>query len=133
MIVGIGTDIVQIARIQTSCERHGSAFVQKILGADEYQEYQRRAAKSTLRATRYLASRFAAKEAFSKAMGCGFRAPMSWHGLQVLNDELGKPVIQLAPLLAAWMTERKLQAHISLSDEQDYALAFVIFERDESV
>lgn len=133
MIAGIGTDIVQIARIQASCARHGHAFVQKILGTEECQVYQQRSAKSEVRGVRYLASRFAAKEAFSKAMGCGFRPPMSWHGLQILNDAAGKPMIQLAEPLAAWMAERQLQAQISLSDEQDYALAFVIFERSESV
>lgn len=129
MIAGVGTDIVQIARIKASWSRNGAAFAQKILGADEYHEFQQRSAKSEERGLRYLASRFAAKEAFSKAMGCGFRAPMSWHGLQILNDDQGKPVIQLAQHLHVWMAERQLQAQISLSDELDYALAFVIFER----
>ncbi|MBX9869470.1 MAG: holo-ACP synthase [Burkholderiaceae bacterium] len=129
MIAGVGTDIVQIARIKASWSRNGAAFAQKILGADEYREFQQRSAKSEERGVRYLATRFAAKEAFSKAMGCGFRAPMSWHGLQILNDDQGKPVIQLAETLHAWMAERQLQAQVSLSDELDYALAFVIFER----
>jgi holo-[acyl-carrier protein] synthase len=130
MIAGVGTDIVQIARIKGSWSRNGAMFAQKILGAEEYQEFQQRYAKSDERGIRYLATRFAAKEAFSKAMGCGFRAPMSWHGLQILNDDQGKPVIQLAEQLHAWMAERQLLAQISLSDELDYALAFVIFERN---
>ena len=75
------------------------------------------------------AKRFAAKEAFSKALGTGFRPPMSWHGLQVMNDEQGKPVAVAGGELRDYLEAHQLQAHISLSDEADYAVAFVILEK----
>ena len=129
MIFGIGTDIVQVARIGESCARLGERFPDKVLGPDEMRIYRERGEKVPERALRYLASRFAAKEAFSKALGTGFRPPMSWHGLQVLNDELGKPVAVVSGDLQAWLETHGLRSHISLSDEADYAVAFVVLEQ----
>jgi holo-[acyl-carrier protein] synthase len=129
MIHGIGTDIVQIARIAASSERQGERFAEKVLGPDEMRVYLERSAKLGERGLRYLALRFAAKEAFSKALGTGFRPPMTWHGLQVLNDGEGKPMAVANGELQAHLDTLGLRAQISLSDEADYALAFVILEK----
>ena len=132
MIYGIGTDIVLIARIRTLIERWGERFPRRVLGPDELREYTRRRGRGTPgpeRAARYLAKRFAAKEAFSKAIGLGLRGPMTLLSLQVLNDARGKPVAVPRKALEPWLRERGLVAHVSISDEVDSALAFVVVER----
>jgi holo-[acyl-carrier protein] synthase len=132
VIYGIGTDIVLIARIRTLIERWGERFPRRVLGPDELREYTRRHGRGTPgpeRAARYLAKRFAAKEAFSKAIGLGLRGPMTLLSLQVLNDARGKPVAVPGKALEPWLRERGLVAHISISDELDSALAFVVVER----
>ena len=129
MIHGIGTDIVQIARLAISVERQGERFAGKVLGPDEMLVYRERGDKVAARGLRYLAARFAAKEAFCKALGIGFRPPMSWHGLQVLNDELGKPVAVANGELQVYLETQCLRPHISLSDEADYAVAYVVIEQ----
>jgi holo-[acyl-carrier protein] synthase len=129
MIFGIGTDIVKISRIQAALERHPQRFVEKILGVDEQVIYQQRAVQSQRRALLFLATRFAAKEAFSKAIGLGVRHPMSWHSLQILSAELGRPELHWQGELAAWMSSRNLSAHLSMSDEDEFAIAYVIVEQ----
>jgi holo-[acyl-carrier protein] synthase len=134
VIYGIGTDIVLIARIRTLIERWGERFPRRVLGPDELREYTRRHGRGTPgpeRAARYLATRFAAKEAFSKAIGLGLRGPMTLLSLQVLNDPRGKPVAVPRKALEPWLRERGLVAHVSISDEVDSALAFVVVERIE--
>lgn len=128
-IYGIGTDIVRIARIEESLQKLGQRFAEKILGQEEYAIYLQRQANSEAKANRFLATRFSAKEAFSKALGTGFRAPVSWHGVQIVNEANGKPVFQFDASTADWMHARALSAHVSLSDEQDYAVAFVTIEQ----
>jgi holo-[acyl-carrier protein] synthase len=129
MIHGIGTDIVQVSRIAMSLERQGERFAEKVLGPDELRVYRERGEKAAARGVRYLAARFAAKEAFSKALGTGIRPPMSWHGLQVLNDDQGKPLAAANGALQAYLDTHGLRAQISLSDEADYAVAFVVLEQ----
>jgi holo-[acyl-carrier protein] synthase len=102
---------------------------QKILGDDELRIFSEREMNSQ-RGTRYLATRFAAKEAFSKAIGTGVTAPMTLHNMQTLNDDEGKPVVKLTGVMQEWMSSRCLTAHISLSDEADHVLAFVIVRKN---
>lgn len=128
-IYGIGTDIVRIARIEESLQKLGQRFAEKILGQEEYAIYLQRQASSEAKAIRFLATRFSAKEAFSKALGTGFRAPVSWHGVQIVNEANGKPVFQFDASTADWMHAHALNAHVSLSDEQDYAVSFVTIEQ----
>ncbi len=128
MIYGIGTDIVQISRMQEAIARNGERFAEKILGPEELAIYRERKALVEARGLRYLATRFAAKEAFSKAVGMGMRDPMNWHAMQTLNNDQGQPVVQTNGNMQQWMQERHLQARISVSDETDYAIAFVIIE-----
>ncbi|MEI7447128.1 MAG: holo-ACP synthase [Burkholderiales bacterium] len=132
MIHGIGTDIVLIARIRALVQRRGERFARRVLGPDELREYGERRARGATgpeTAIRYLAKRFAAKEAFAKAVGLGVRGPATLLSLQVLNDALGRPTVMPGEALAAWLRERGLVAHVSLSDEVDSALAFVVVER----
>lgn len=132
MIYGIGTDIVIVARIEKLIDRWGERFPRRVLGPDELAEYYRRLGRGAHGpgyAARYLAKRFAAKEAFSKAIGLGLRGPMTLLSLQTLNEKGGKPVLKPRKALAPWLAERRLSGHVSLSDEVDSAVAFVIVEQ----
>ena len=129
MIYGIGTDIIRIDRIAAALRRHGPRFAGKILGTEELAKYHQRAARSELRGMSFLATRFAAKEAFSKAIGMGMRMPMTWRAMQTLNDPSGKPVVVTSGTLAMFMAQHGLTAQVSITDETDYAVAFVIVEK----
>ncbi len=124
MIVGIGTDLVEIARIRSALARFGDRFARKVLVPREYQRF---AAHRNPAA--YLAKRFAAKEALSKALGTGMRHPVSWHQIGVVNHPSGQPYFELSAALAAFLRERGIRtAHVSLTDERDLAAAFVVLE-----
>lgn len=129
MIYGIGTDILQIARLKAALDRRGDRLAEKILGPEEMVRYRHRKARVEARGLRYLATRFAAKEAFSKAIGLGMRMPMTWRSMQTLNAPGGKPVIVARGKLKAFMEEKRLTAQVSLTDETEYAVAFVIVEQ----
>lgn len=129
MIYGIGTDIIRISRIEAALARNGERFAEKILGPDELEKYRRRKAKVEARGTRFLATRFAAKEAFSKAIGLGMRMPMTWRAMQTVNAASGKPVVVASGALKEFMEKNGLTAQVSLTDESDYAVAFVIVEK----
>jgi holo-[acyl-carrier protein] synthase len=134
MIYGVGTDIVIVARIESLLARYGDRFARRVLGPDELAEFMRRRSRGDHGAgyaARYLAKRFAAKEAFGKALGLGIRAPMTLLSLQVLNDARGRPVARPRKALAQYVAERGLVAHVSLSDEIDSAVAFVIIETQQ--
>ena len=129
MIYGIGTDIIQISRIEEALARHGDRFAEKILGQEELDKYRRRKSKVEARGVRFLASRFAAKEAFSKAIGLGMRMPMTWRAMQTLNAPSGKPIVVTSGVLNDFMEQNGLAAQVSITDEADYAVAFVIVEK----
>ena len=129
MIFGIGTDLCDIRRIAAVLQRRGDAFAERVLGPRELATFQARRARVEQRGLSYLATRFSAKEAFSKAIGLGMHSPMRWRDCETLNAPSGRPVIHLQGALAAWFTERRLVAHVSLTDEADYATSFVVVER----
>lgn len=129
MIYGIGTDICKIPRIEAALARHGERFAQKILGPQELEKFRARSAKNAVRGVRFLATRFAAKEAFSKAIGLGLRMPMTWPAAQMLNHPSGKPMIVCSGVLADFMAANRLSAQVTISDEEEYAVAFVIVEQ----
>jgi holo-[acyl-carrier protein] synthase len=129
MIFGIGTDIIRIARIEAALARNGERFAKKILGPEEMEKYQRRNAKVTARGIRFLATRFAAKEAFSKAIGLGMRMPMTWRAMQTLNAPSGKPIAVTSGVLKEFMEQNGLTVQVSITDEAEYAVAFVIVEK----
>ncbi len=124
MIFGLGTDVVEIARIEKALERFGERFARRVLCEYELIRFQ----KHRLPAN-YLAKRFAAKEAFTKALGTGIRAPANWHGLWVVNLPSGKPELQFTPALQKLLEQKGVtRAHVSLSDEKGIAFATVILE-----
>ena len=129
MIYGIGTDLCDIRRIRDTLARRGDRFAEKVLGPQEIEVFRRRRARIEARGVSYLATRFSAKEAFAKAIGLGMRWPMTWRACEILNTSSGKPQIALHGELAAWFAERGLSAQISLSDETDHAVTFVVVEK----
>ncbi|MCU0897322.1 MAG: holo-ACP synthase [Burkholderiales bacterium] len=126
MILGIGTDLVEIPRIEQALERWGERFAEKILVAPEMERFRAHRKRAA-----YLAKRFAAKEAFSKAIGTGIRFPVNWQNVSVANHRSGRPYLVLSDPLAAFVAARGVQSvHLSLTDELTVASAFVILEGD---
>ena len=124
MIQGIGTDIVDIARMSALHDRHGPRLAHRLLTTGERSDYEIATDKARL-----LAKRFAAKEALAKALGTGLRTPVSLANMAVTHDALGRPSFAFSPDLQAWLKTRRIaRVHLSLSDEQHYAVAFVIVE-----
>lgn len=124
MIHGVGTDIVAIARVERMLSEHGERTAAKLLAPSEMEKYRQVAQPAA-----WLAKRFAAKEALGKALGLGLRDPATLHNIAVLSNGLGRPSFEYAPPLADWMKARRLRAHLSLSDETDTAMAFVVVEQ----
>jgi holo-[acyl-carrier protein] synthase len=131
MIYGVGTDICDVRRIAIALERRGERFAEKVLGPHEIEVFRQRLAKVQSRGISYLATRFSAKEAFSKAIGMGMRMPMTWRDCEIVKAPSGQPLIRLRGELAVWFAERRLSAHVSVSDENDYAASFVVVEQNE--
>lgn len=124
MIVGIGTDIVTISRMDDKLSSNGNRFAQRLLTASEYAEFE-----SKQNGAAYLAKRFAAKEAVVKAMGTGFADGITWKHITVRNDEKGAPFIELTgPAQEKAKALGVARVHLSLSDEKEHAVAFVILE-----
>ncbi len=131
MIYGIGTDICDIRRIKSSLDKHGERFAQKILSEAELTTWKHRSSRWPERGVRYLATRFSAKEAFSKAIGLGMRMPMTWRLCEIAKLSSGEPRIVLHGSLKDWFDEKKLKAHITVTDESDYAASFCVVERTD--
>jgi holo-[acyl-carrier protein] synthase len=133
MIHGIGTDIVLVERIRDLLARYGERFARRVLGPDELAEYRRRHGRGEhgpAYAARYLAKRFAAKEAFAKAAGTGLRHPLHLRSIAVTHSELGQPGLRFNAELSSWLQQHGVTAsHLSLSDEQDFVIAYVILEK----
>lgn len=127
-VAGIGLDIVRVDRIQRVFDGYGEKFLKRILGVEEIEIFHRRYARDPRRGIRFLATRFAAKEAFSKAIGLGMHTPMAWSRMQTLNARGGRPVVQLRDPLKSWYSTRFGTAHITVTDESDMVAAFVVIE-----
>lgn len=124
MIYGIGTDIVEVERIASSIAQFGDEFAKRVLADSEFASYEESNIKP-----RFLAKRFAAKEAFSKALGTGLRAPCTFQNIAVSHDDLGKPILKLAAELQALLQSKNItHTHLSISDERNLAAAFVVLE-----
>ncbi len=128
MIYGIGTDICDVRRIRASLARHGDRFALKILSEAEFATWQARSARWPERGIRYLATRFSSKEAFSKAIGLGMTMPMTWRLCEVAKLPSGQPKLILHGGLKEWFEARHLSAHVSVTDETDYAASFCVVE-----
>lgn len=131
MIVGIGTDLCDVRRIRATLERRGERFAERVLGEREIAVFRARRARAEARGVAYLASRFSAKEAFSKAIGLGIRMPMTWRLCEIGKLPSGKPAIVLHGGLKTWFDAQGLSAHVSVTDETDYAASFVVVEKKE--
>ena len=127
MISGIGCDIVDIARIKKACLRQPK-FCETVLSESEQPVYAVRCEASEERG--YLASRWAAKEAFSKALGTGFRGAVNFSDISILNNELGAPYVQLSGKLAVQIKNQRLKCHVSISDTDSSAMAMVVIEKE---
>ena len=127
-IAGIGTDIIYVSRIERAYARFGERFLQRILGLEEQALFACRYALDPQRGIRFLATRFAAKEAFSKAIGLGMHMPMAWSRMQTLSTASGKPMVVLSDELNRWYEQRFGVAHITLTDEADLVMAFAVVE-----
>ena len=124
MIVGIGTDVVSIERIAGVLERHGERFLNRILTADERRRFDRTKAKAS-----HLAKRWAAKEAFSKAIGTGIHPPFTWKSIGVGRDPKGKPLVVPSAEMGKHLKKLGVtSAHVSLTDDAGVAVAFVVLE-----
>lgn len=124
-ILGIGVDVCEVARICSSLEKHGDLFAEKILHQNEKLCFQQ-----TKQKARYLAKRFAAKEAFAKALGTGISQGVSLPFIEVSNDDLGKPQITLHQATKTRFDVLGGGAiHLSISDERQFAVAQVVIER----
>ena len=128
-IYGIGTDICDVRRIRAAFDRHGERFALKVLSEAEMQTFRARSVRWPDRGVRFLATRFSVKEAFSKAIGLGMRMPMTWRHCEVGRLPSGQPTIVLHGALKEWCATRQLRAHVTLSDETDYATSHVIVEQ----
>lgn len=124
MIYGVGTDLIEVKRIERILRRFGDRFAKRILCEPELKRF-----RVHRQPVAYLAKRFAAKEAFTKALGTGIHAPANWHGVWVVNLRSGKPVLEFSAALKALLQKKKiLGSHLSLTDEREIACATVILE-----
>lgn len=130
-IYGIGTDVCDVRRIRATLERRGERFAHTVLTPNELATWQQRTARWPERGLRYLATRFSAKEAFSKAIGLGMRMPMSWRRCEIAKLPSGQPVIVLHGELKEWFEAKRLKAHITVTDESDYAASFCVVETQD--
>jgi holo-[acyl-carrier protein] synthase len=128
VIYGIGADVIEVARIEEALARHGRRFVQRILGDRELARYDQRSARFAARGLTFLATRFAAKEALSKALGLGMRFPMTWRSIEIVNAPGGRPLAVANGALAAFIAAKRLRLHVSVSDERSIAIAYAIAE-----
>ena len=131
MIYGIGTDVCDLRRLRATYARRGERFAARVLGPHELGVFRDRLARVEARGISYLGTRFSAKEAFSKAIGLGLRMPMTWRDCEIVKAPSGKPEIRLHGALAEWFAARRLRAHVSVTDETDYAASFVVVETEE--
>ncbi len=124
MIVGIGTDIIKIERMQALFERHGKAFVERV-----FTEPERIEAATRSKPIEYYAGRWAAKESVSKALGCGIGKDCAWHDIHIRNTPHGSPEFTLSNNAAAKAAAINAKHfHISISHEKEYACAIAILE-----
>ena len=122
MILGIGADLCDVGRIERALERFGGRFAGRILVPSELERFRRHRKPAA-----YLAKRFAAKEAFSKALGTGIRFPVNWHGVWVVNERSGKPSLKFSGALAAYLKRmpRDRKAYFRKHHDKAHRRAFV--------
>ena len=128
MIYGIGIDIVETKRVARLLEKYGERFARRVLTEREWPAYER-----TKKPVLFIANRFSAKEAFSKAMGTGFRYPVTLQCISIVQNRAGKPGLEFHPNLAALVKSRGISGHhVTITDEQTVACACVVLETDKT-
>jgi holo-[acyl-carrier protein] synthase len=125
-ILGLGCDILEVGRLEGLMRKGREAFIKRVLTPAEIEEFERRSEKSAIRGTLFVATRYCAKEAFSKAMGTGIGASFSCQDLSVLNSDFGAPILVYSERLKSWLQSNRAEAKISISDEQNYVMSTVI-------
>ena len=128
MIFGIGQDVIEIERVAAVFGRRGDRFAARVLGPRELAVYERRRKRSAQRGLAFLATRFAAKEAISKAVGLGMRLPMSWRAVEIVNQPGGRPCAIANGAFAAFLEGRRLRLHVSVADIANLAVAYAVAE-----
>jgi holo-[acyl-carrier protein] synthase len=131
VIYGIGADLIEIERVARAVERHGDRFARRVLGPQEWERYVARRSRSAVRGLAFLATRFAAKEAISKAIGLGMRLPMTWRAVEIVNAASGRPMAVAHGKLAEFLEQKRLRLHVTVSDERSMALAYAVAEQVE--
>jgi len=125
MIHGIGIDLIKVSRLQSGLARFGMHYADRLLAPEEHQEFF-----SAGDPARFLAKRFAAKEAFAKAVGTGLRHPLHLRGLAVTHTALGQPAMRFEGEIEAWLRNHGIAGcHLSISDEEEYVIAYVVLEK----
>ena len=128
MIYGIGVDLVQVVRIEDALNRWGERFTGRVFTAQEAELCLRRAVPSSC-----FALRFAAKEAFSKALGLGMRKGVKWKDIEVCHNNAGKPELKVHGRSSEICRQEGItRMHLSLSDERGYGIAMVVLEQDHA-
>jgi holo-[acyl-carrier protein] synthase len=128
MIFGVGQDVIEIERLAGALARHGERFATRVLGPHELAVYRARRRRSAQRGMAFLATRFAAKEAISKAVGLGMRSPMSWRAVEIVNEPGGRPCAVANGPFAAFLEANRLRLHVSVSDTANLAVAHAVAE-----
>jgi len=131
VIFGIGQDVIEVERVAQALARHGERFPLRILGPRELVVYQSRRRRSPQRGMAFLATRFAAKEAIAKAIGLGMRQPMSWRSVEIVNEPGGRPCAIANGELAAYLADRRVRLHVSVTDIANLAIAQAVAETIE--
>ncbi|MES2206407.1 MAG: holo-ACP synthase [Pseudomonadota bacterium] len=126
MIYGTGIDILDVKRMDRAWKKHGLRLARRFLASQELPQFE---SIEERHKSRWLAKRWAAKEALAKATGLGIRAPVSWESMTITHNKDGKPEWMFSGRLAEWMTQRNIKAHVSLSDEREWVVAHVILEQ----
>jgi len=125
VIYGIGQDVVEIERMARAWQRFGARFARRILASSEWPEFE-----AAAQPPRFLAKRFAAKEAFAKALGTGIRPPATLSNIAIDHDAYGRPSLRLAPELAAFIAARGVVSHhLSISDERTMAVSVCVLQK----
>ena len=127
MIKGIGTDLLEKRRIEKSISKFGNKFVKKVLTEKEHQEYQTK--KTSEKKVSFLSNNFACKEAFSKVLGLGFSEGLSFKDVEILRNRKGAPRLELSKKVCKKVETLGFKRfHITISDTEDFSLAFIVGE-----
>ena len=129
-VAGIGVDLLRVERVARAYARHGQRFAQRILGMQELEKFQRRYERDPDRGIRFLATRFAAKEACLKALKTGWRGKITWHDIEIVSGDGGAPQLEIrgeAEKIFRSLGANKI--HLSMSHTTDHAVAQVVFEK----